>query len=50
MIRTGIPIDSKEAGQITIAKALDKSEKTIRNQRDKAYAVLRETLLEGDGQ
>ncbi len=49
MIRTGIPIDSQEAGQLTIAKALGKSEKTIRNQRDKAYAVLREKLLEGDG-
>ncbi len=50
MIRSGIPIDSKESGQVTIAKALGKSEKTIRNQRDKAYAILREKLSEGDGQ
>ena len=50
MLRTGIPIDSKEAGQITIAKALGKSEKTIRNQRDKAYALLQGQLLEGDGE
>ncbi len=49
MIQMDIPIDSKEAGQVTIAKAVGKSEKTIRNQRDKAYAILRESLQAGDG-
>lgn len=47
MIRQGIPIDSKEPGAMTVAKALQKSEKTIRTYRDKAYAVLRMTLTQG---
>ncbi len=42
MIRQGVPIDSQEDGQVTIAKTLGMSERTIRNQRDKAYASLRE--------
>ena len=50
MRRQGIPIDSKEDGVITIAKTLDRSEKTIRNQRDKAYATLRAKLIGGDEQ
>ena len=50
MRRQGIPIDSKEDGVITIAKTLDRSEKTIRNQRNKAYATLRAKLIEGDEQ
>ena len=45
MLRQGIPIDSKEAGAVTIAKALGKSEKTIRTHRDKALAALRATML-----
>ena len=48
MIRQGIPIDSKRAGAMTIAKALKKSEKTIRTHRDKAYAALRDVLTRGD--
>lgn len=48
MIRQGIPIDSKESGVFTIAKALGKSEKTIRIHRDKAYAVLRAVLDKGE--
>jgi hypothetical protein len=48
MIRRGIPIDSKEAGAITIAKTLGKSEKTIRIHRDKAYDALRAALTEGE--
>ena len=48
MIRQGIPIDSKKAGAMTIAKALKKSEKTIRTHRDKAYAALRDVLTRGD--
>ena len=50
MIRQGIPIDSKEASAVTIAKALGKSEKTIRTHRDKAYAALRAALTEGNEQ
>lgn len=48
MIRQGILIDSKDAGVVTIAKTLNKSEKTIRTHRDKAYAVLRAALTEGE--
>jgi DNA-directed RNA polymerase specialized sigma24 family protein len=45
MLRQGIPIDSKEPGVVTIARALGKSEKTIRTYRDRAFAVLRAALL-----
>lgn len=48
MLRQGFPIDSKEAGVMTIAKTLGRSEKTIRTHRDKAYAALRSALLSGD--
>lgn len=48
MIHRGIPIDSKVSGMHTIAKTLRKSEKTIRTHRDKAYAVLRAALKEGE--
>jgi DNA-binding NarL/FixJ family response regulator len=48
MIRQGIPIDSKEPGILTIAKALGKSEKTIRTHRDKAYAALRAVFNQGE--
>src|SRR5262249_43955185 len=41
MLRQGIPIDSKEPGVVTIARALGKSEKTIRIHRDRAFNVLR---------
>jgi len=49
MLRMGIPIDSKDADTVTIAKALGRSEKTIRSYRDKAFAVLRVAML-GDDQ
>jgi hypothetical protein len=49
MLRKGIPIDSKDADAVTIAKALGKSEKTIRTYRDKAFAALR-TAMSGDDQ
>jgi DNA-binding CsgD family transcriptional regulator len=49
MLRQGIPIDSKDVDAVTIAKALGKSEKTIRTYRDKAFAVLRVAML-GDDQ
>jgi hypothetical protein len=48
MIKKGIPIDSKEPGTVTIAKTLEKAEKTIRLQRDKAYQTLRDTLIKGE--
>jgi hypothetical protein len=48
MLRKGFPIDSKEAGVLTIAKALGRSEKTIRTYRDKAFAGLRAAMADGD--
>jgi hypothetical protein len=48
MLRQGFPIDSKESGVMTIAKALGRSEKTIRTYRDKAFATLRAAMTEGD--
>ena len=41
MLRQEIPIDSKDLSVVTISKVLDKSEKTIRTHRDKAFASLR---------
>lgn len=48
MLRQGIPIDSQDAEAVTIAKALGKSEKTIRTHRDKAYAAIRAVLKRGE--
>jgi hypothetical protein len=48
MLRLGFPIDSIEPKAVTIANALKKSEKTIRTHRDKAYAILRSALEEGE--
>lgn len=44
MIMKDIPIHSEKASVPTISKVLGKVEKTIRNQRDKAYATLRRKL------
>jgi hypothetical protein len=44
MVKQEIPIESKDESIVTISKALQKSEKTIRNQRDKAYSTLRKKL------
>jgi hypothetical protein len=41
MWRQEIPIESKDPSAISISKVLDKSEKTIRTHRDKAFASLR---------
>jgi hypothetical protein len=49
MLRQGFPIDSKEPDAMTIAKALGRSEKTVRTHRDKALAVLRAAMADGDG-
>lgn len=48
MLREGFPMDSKEPGVMTIAKALGRSEKTIRTYRDKAFAALRAAMADGD--
>lgn len=48
MLRQGFPIDSKEPNVMTIAKALGRSEKTIRTYRDKAFAALRAAMADGD--
>ena len=50
MLRQGFPIDSKEPDVMTIAKALGRSEKTIRTYRDKAFAALRAAMVDGDEQ
>ncbi|MFP2959189.1 DNA-binding response regulator [Myxococcus sp. 1LA] len=48
MLRKDFPIASKEAGAVTISGTLKKSEKTIRNYRDRAVAHLRAVLSKGD--
>lgn len=48
MLRQGFPIDSKEPDVMTIARALGRSEKTIRTYRDKAFAALRAAMADGD--
>lgn len=48
MLREGFPIDSKEAGVMTIAKALGRSEKTVRTWRDRAFAALRGAMADGE--
>lgn len=50
MLRQGFPIDSKEPDVMTIAKALGRSEKTVRTYRDKAFATLRLAMADGDEQ
>jgi len=48
MLRQGFPIDSKEPDVMTVAKALARSEKTIRTYRDKAFATLRAAMVNGE--
>lgn len=48
MLRQGFPIDSKEPGVMTISSVLERSEKTIRNYRDRAIAALRAALTDRD--
>ena len=48
MLSQGFPIDSKDPDVMTIAKALGRSEKTVRTYRDKAFAALRAVMAEGD--
>jgi hypothetical protein len=44
MLRQGFPIDSTDPDAVTIAKTLNKSEKTIRLHRDRALKALRAAL------
>lgn len=44
MLKQDIPIESNDDSQVSISKMLQKSEKTIRNQRDKAFLTLRKKL------
>lgn len=48
MLKQDFPIDSQNPDAITIARALGKSEKTIRTYRDKAFATLRTALNGGN--
>jgi DNA-directed RNA polymerase specialized sigma24 family protein len=48
MLRQGFPIDSKDPAAMTIARALGKSEKTIRTHRDRAFVTLRAALSSGE--
>ncbi len=49
MLRRGVPIDSNDDGVMTIARALRRSEKTIRSHRDQAYAAIRAWIALEDG-
>ena len=48
MLSQGFPIDSQDPDIMTIAKALGRSEKTVRTYRDKAFAALRAVMVEGN--
>jgi hypothetical protein len=48
MLRQGFLMDSKDPNVMTISKALDITEKTVRNRRDRAFVKLRKVLL-GEG-
>lgn len=49
MWRLEIPIVSSDPSALTISQALGKAEKTIRNQRDRAFATLRRRLERKEG-
>ena len=48
MLRNNVLIDSQDPTVPTISKALGKSEKTIRNQRDKAIAAIKAFVNKGE--
>lgn len=48
MWRKGIPIESNEAGVVSISTTLGKTPKTIRTHRDLACATLRMVLMKGE--
>lgn len=47
MLRQGFQIDSNDADTMTIVKAVNRSEKTVRTHRDLAFAVIRDSMKEG---
>ena len=47
MLKMGVPIDSKDPEAVTIAKALERSEKTIRTIRDRAFATIKAFFEKG---
>lgn len=49
MLRQDIPIVSNDPSTLTISKVLGKAEKTIRNQRDRAFETLRRRLERKEG-
>ncbi|WP_228028192.1 RNA polymerase sigma factor [Chitinibacter fontanus] len=49
MLRLETPIVSSDPSILTISKALGKVDKTIRNQRDRAFATLRRRLERKEG-
>lgn len=48
MLMLGMPIDSIDQNVVTISKTLNRSEKTIRTHREKAFATIRRSLRRGD--
>lgn len=48
MLKQGFPIDSKKPDVMTIAKALGRSEKTVRTYSAKAIAALRAAMADGE--
>ncbi|MDD5198210.1 MAG: hypothetical protein PHC88_00275 [Terrimicrobiaceae bacterium] len=46
LLRLGYPIESKDPNERSISTTLGRVEKTIRNQRDKAFSTLRDLLRE----
>jgi len=50
MLKLGFPIDSKDPEAITIAKAMKRSEKTVRTMRNKAFASIKVFIEKGDSQ
>ena len=48
MIRNNVLIDSQDPNAQTIVKALDLSEKTVRNQRNKAIVAIKEFVKKGE--
>ncbi len=50
MLKLGLRIDSKDSEAVTIAKAMKRSEKTVRTIRNKAFASIKSFIEKGDSQ
>jgi len=48
MLKLGIPIDSIHPEAVTISKTMNRSEKTIRTMRNKAFAAIKAFIEKGD--